>query len=58
MFTINGKWYQLGDLVRYSFTMSKLSQDEWNALPEVEREHKLVDGYYAMRAEKRAQTKV
>ena len=46
---LKGVEHQLGDLVRAAFSKSGLTIEEWNALSEREREHKLVDAYYDMR---------
>jgi hypothetical protein len=42
---------QLGNIVRRAFIESKLTADEWNNLPAIDREIILVKTVYAMRSE-------
>jgi hypothetical protein len=48
---LGGRRVQLGDIVRRAYQDSRLTAEAWNSLAEREREHLLVDAYYAMRAE-------
>jgi hypothetical protein len=45
---------QLGDIVRRAQADSGLSVEDWNRLPPVQREYKLVDAIYKMREEAEA----
>lgn len=51
MIWIGGKEVQLGTVVNRALNDSGLTAEQWNALTDLEREYKLVDAVYAMRAE-------
>lgn len=51
MIDINGTEVQLGGAVMRAFEASELTADEWNALPEAEREEQIAAAIEAMRAE-------
>lgn len=48
---IGGKQVQLGDVVRRAFQDSRLTEEQWNAEDETDREHRLVDAIADMRVE-------
>ena len=50
MVDINGTEVQLGDVVMHAFTASQLTAEEWNGLPEAEREEQIAADIEAMRA--------
>jgi hypothetical protein len=51
MVWIAGKERQLGDVVARACADSGLTIEAWNALVDLEREHRLVEAFYAMKAE-------
>lgn len=51
MIDINGTEVQLGEAVSRAFEASELTAEEWNALPEAEREEQIAAAIEAMRAE-------
>lgn len=53
MIWIGNKEVQLGTIVNRALSDSELTADQWNSLTELEREYRLVDAIYAMRAEAR-----
>lgn len=58
LINVEGEQIQLGEFVRRAFSDSKLTVDEWNNLPEFERDMLIAEAIEIIRLEKKIKKKI